>query len=163
MKLFHGSNTDIDTIDLSQGHRYKDFGQGFYLTPNYDTASRMAKKRALLFGGTSCVIEYDLDESYKKDTNLKVKLFPEKACVEWARFVDDNRNRGKSPAKHDYDIVVGPIADDGVAYLLGRFHEGTKSIEELAEDLQDRFLDQQYYLGTERAVKYLSKIKTTIL
>lgn len=32
MKLYHGSNTSIDAIDLKRGRRGKDFGQGFYLT-----------------------------------------------------------------------------------------------------------------------------------
>ena len=32
MILYHGTNQDIDSIDLSKGMRYKDFGQGFYLT-----------------------------------------------------------------------------------------------------------------------------------
>lgn len=43
MKLYHGTNQDITTIDPSLGMRHKDFGQGFYLTPEYDTASRMAQ------------------------------------------------------------------------------------------------------------------------
>ena len=32
MKLYHGSNVSIDTIDLKRGRRGKDFGQGFYLS-----------------------------------------------------------------------------------------------------------------------------------
>jgi hypothetical protein len=31
MILFHGTNTDIETIDLSRSLNYKDFGKGFYL------------------------------------------------------------------------------------------------------------------------------------
>ncbi len=34
MKLYHGSNEDIETIDLERGLKYKDFGKGFYLTPD---------------------------------------------------------------------------------------------------------------------------------
>ena len=45
MKLYHGTNADIETIDLSQGLRHKDFGQGFYATPDKTTAIRMAKKK----------------------------------------------------------------------------------------------------------------------
>ena len=44
MTLYHGSNADIDRIDLSRGLRYKDFGKGFYLTPSRVTAVRMAQK-----------------------------------------------------------------------------------------------------------------------
>ena len=43
MILYHGSNTDIATIDLTRGVQYKDFGKGFYLTPNKETAVQMAK------------------------------------------------------------------------------------------------------------------------
>ena len=64
MKLYHGTNQDITTIDPSLGMRHKDFGQGFYLTPEYDTASRMAQKRARLFGGTPTIIEYEFDVAH---------------------------------------------------------------------------------------------------
>ena len=29
MKLFHGSNVEIESIDLARGRRGKDFGKGF--------------------------------------------------------------------------------------------------------------------------------------
>lgn len=32
MILYHGSNTPINVIDLTQCRPYKDFGKGFYLT-----------------------------------------------------------------------------------------------------------------------------------
>lgn len=32
MRLYHGINIDFDEIDLTKSHRFKDFGQGFYLT-----------------------------------------------------------------------------------------------------------------------------------
>ena len=62
MRLYHGSNTDIDTIDLDQGSQYKDFGKGFYLTPDKETAIRMAIKRSRLFGGVATLIAYEFDE-----------------------------------------------------------------------------------------------------
>lgn len=43
MKLYHGSNADIKCINLSNGLRYKDFGKGFYLTPELSTAIRMSQ------------------------------------------------------------------------------------------------------------------------
>jgi hypothetical protein len=52
MILYHGTNADIEAIDLTKGLRYKDFGKGFYLTPERTTAVRMAQKKARLFGGT---------------------------------------------------------------------------------------------------------------
>jgi hypothetical protein len=157
MILYHGTNADIESIDLTKGLRFKDFGKGFYLTPNRETACRMAQKRARLFGGTATLITYELDDSALQ-SDLKVRVFPEKASVEWLLFVDANRDRKSQQPVHDYDIVVGPIADDGVVLQLTNYREGIYSPEEAARLLQDRYLDQQYYFGTERALNYLHKI-----
>jgi hypothetical protein len=156
MTLYHGSNEDIQTIDLEKGLRFKDFGKGFYLTPDKSTAMRMAKKKARLFGGTPTLITYDLSES-ALNSELKVKVFPEKASVEWFLFVDANRDRNHQQPIHDYDIVIGPIADDGVVLQLTNYKEGIYSPEQAAQLLQDKFPDQQYYFGTQRALNFLHK------
>ncbi len=163
MILYHGTNQDIKDIDLTKGLSHKDFGMGFYLTPDKATAERMANKRAKLFGGEPTLIEYSFDETSLSSNTLKVLQFPEKATVEWARFIDRNRDRRKESLTIEYDIISGPIADDGVAYSLSRYHEGTMTIEELANNLQDKYLDQQYYFGTERSLKYLTKVKASRL
>ena len=156
MTLYHGTNEDIGVIDLSRGLRHRDFGKGFYLTPNKTTAIRMAQKKARLFGGTATLMTYEMDETALR-SDLKVKTFPEKACVEWLIFVDANRDRNTVAPIHDYDIVIGPIADDGVVLQLTNFREGIYTPEQAAEQLQDRYLDQQYYFGTESALRYLHK------
>lgn len=156
MNLYHGSNADIEMIDLNKGLRYKDFGKGFYLTPDKSTAIRMAQKKARLFGGTATLITYEFDKIAMK-SDLKVKIFPDKACVEWLLFVDANRDRKNNNPIHDYDIVVGPIADDGVVLQLTNYREGIYSPEEAAKLLQDKYLDQQYYFGTEKALGFLHK------
>ena len=156
MTLYHGSNEDIEVIDLEKGLRFKDFRKGFYLTPDKYTAIRMAKKKARLFGGSPTLITYDLSES-ALSSELKVKIFPEKTCVEWFLFVDANRDRSRQQPVHDYDIVIGPIADDGVVLQLTNYKEGIYSIEQAAQLLQDKYLDQQYYFGSERALTFLCK------
>lgn len=162
MILYHGTNTDIKAIDLTKGLRHKDFGKGFYLTPEKVTAERMAKKKARLFGGVATLITYELDdEAFHSD--LKIKVFPEKACTEWFLFVDANRDRKNTEPIHDYDIVVGPIADDGVVLQLTNYREGIYTPEQAALLLQDKYLDQQYFLGTEKALLFLHKIQTIIL
>ena len=35
MKLYHGSNVEIECVDLARGRRGKDFGKGFYANPDY--------------------------------------------------------------------------------------------------------------------------------
>ncbi len=156
MTRYHGTNEDIGVIDLTKGLRYKDFGKGFYLTPDKTTAIRMAMKKARLFGGTAMLITYELDEAALR-SDLKVKVFPEKASVEWLIFVDANRDRKNEAPIHDFDIVIGPIADDGVVLQLTNYREGIYTPEQVAKLLQDRFLDQQYYFGTEQALQFLHK------
>ena len=162
MILYHGTNEDIETIDLTKGLRHKDFGKGFYVTPEKATAIRMAKKKARLFGGTATLITYEMDDSVFQ-SDLKIKVFPEKACVEWLLFVDANRDRKNETPIHDFDIVIGPIANDGVVLQLTNYREGIYSPEEVARLLQDRYLDQQYYFGTERALSFLHKTNTETL
>ena len=162
MTLYHGTNADIGAIDLTRGLRHKDFGKGFYLTPDRTTAIRMAQKKARLFGGTPTLITYEMDEAALY-SDLKVKIFPEKACVEWLVFVDANRDRKTTKPIHDYDIVIGPIADDGVVLQLTNFREGIYSPEQAAAQLQDKYLDQQYYFGTEQALRFLHKTNVEAL
>ena len=156
MTLYHGTNEDITAIDLTRGLRHKDFGKGFYLTPDKTTAIRMAQKKARLFGGSATLITYEMDDA-ALHSDLKVKVFPEKACVEWLVFVDANRDRKTVEAIHNYDIVIGPIADDGVVLQLTNFREGIYTPEQAAAQLQDKYLDQQYYFGTEKALRFLHK------
>ena len=42
MRLYHGSNTGINSINLAMCRPYKDFGIGFYLTDIREQAERMA-------------------------------------------------------------------------------------------------------------------------
>lgn len=162
MILYHGTNADIEAIDLTKGLRYKDFGKGFYLTPERTTAVRMAQKKARLFGGAPTLITYDFDET-ALNSDLQIKIFPERACTEWFLFVDANRDKKNANPIHHYDIVIGPIADDGVVLQITNYREGIYTPEQAAQLLQDKFLDQQYYFGTERSLRYLDKTNVEIV
>ena len=156
MKLYHGTNIDFGVIDLAKSNKYKDFGQGFYLTDIRSQAEELAVKKSRLFGGYPVIQEYAFDESMLDSNELKVLKF-DSPTTEWAEFIFKNRNRDAN-FKHDYDIVMGPIADDGVAYLLGRYEEGTLSIEELTKKLDYKKLNSQYFFGTEQSIKYLKRL-----
>lgn len=157
MILFHGTNVDFETIDIEKSNPYKDFGRGFYLTNLRQQAEELAKKKARIFGGTPVVQSYQFDETLLDNSTLKVLIF-EEPVREWAEFIYENRSRNAHTPRHEYDIVVGPIADDGVAYLLNRYEEGSFSLEDLAKELRYKKLNNQYFFGTERALKYLNRI-----
>lgn len=157
MKLYHGTNLEFEEIDLSLSNKYKDFGRGFYLTDIRSQALELAQKRAIRDGGYPILQEYDFDENHLADSSLKVLRF-DSPTSEWADFIYKNRSR-KINFAHDYDIVIGPIADDGVAYLLDRYEEGSFSLEELARELEYKDLNSQYFFGTVRAASLLKRMK----
>ena len=92
MKLYHGTNVDFDAIDLTKSNKYKDFGQGFYLTDIRSQAEELAAKKSRLFGGYPVIQEYEFDESLLSGAELKVLKF-DKPSTEWAEFIFKNRNR----------------------------------------------------------------------
>lgn len=75
MKLYHGTNTDIEHIDFTISKVGKDFGVGFYLTPDLDTAKRQAKRRADIEGGTPIVLTYEFNDSVLNGEELKTISF----------------------------------------------------------------------------------------
>lgn len=157
MILYHGTNTEFNEIDVRKSNPYKDFGQGFYLTGIEEQARNLANKKARIFGGTPTVMKFMFDENLLTETSdINVLRFTS-PNIDRAGFIYKNRNR-QSAFRHDYDIVIGPIADDGVAYLLGRYEEGTITLEELAKELEYKQLNSQYFFGTNRAIKLLHRI-----
>lgn len=159
IRLHHGSNVKIDKIDLSLSKKGKDFGQGFYLNPNYDQALEMAEFKVDIFGvGDPSVTSFDFDEEAAQASGLSIKIFPDYSA-EWAQFVVDNRNNKFANAIHDYDIVIGPIADDKVGLQIRKFIENEISIDKLVERIKyygNKSI--QYFFATERSLNYLRKV-----
>lgn len=159
MKLYHGSNVVIATLDLCHSKPYKDFGKGFYLSAERQQAWEMAcQKVRQNRSGSPVVSEFFFDESIMDSDELNIKQFPDYS-EEWALFVIKNRDEAVNQPCHDYDIVYGPIADDGVTYQLRRYQGGVISLERLIEELKyAKGITFQYFFGTERALKKLRKI-----
>lgn len=62
MRLYHGTNAEIEAIDLNKSKVGKGFGCGFYLTPDLVTAKNQAQRRADIDGGNPVVNVYEFDE-----------------------------------------------------------------------------------------------------
>lgn len=175
--LYHGTIYDIKEIDVTQGKGYKDFGKGFYATSvkcHADNIARRNKSSMLLKeskikkrnpkyrGGTFQAYRYNLefdDRCLDEPEGLKVKVFKE-ADREWVRFILQNR---ESDAKlHDYDIVIGPTADENTVTVINIYREAIKEakdsdevLDALIKDLEPENLPKQYYFGTNKAIQKL--------
>ena len=75
MRLFHGSNVLIDSINLAMCRPYKDFGRGFYLTDLEEQAEKMAVRVSRIYGGTPVVNSFEIDDDFRKNSDLQIKDF----------------------------------------------------------------------------------------
>ena len=156
MKLYHGSNVEIEYVDLSRGRRGKDFGKGFYANPDYMQAVEFCSNVVRREGsGIPTVTSFEFDESALE--RLNVKRF-EGYSKEWAEFILMNRNNISDKPAHDFDIVIGPIADDGVGTQIRRLSRGFITFDAFLDELKYSKVSIQYFFGTEKALKFLKKI-----
>lgn len=164
MILYHGTNTDIKTINLGMCRPYKDFGTGFYLTTIKEQAVKMAGRISRIHGGRAIVNVYEIADDFLTYKDLSVKNFGTKATTEWALFVMNNRNRYYSNFAdplcnfdNKYDVVTGPIADDDLALVFRQYQNRIINLESLLSELEYKDITNQYSFHTEKALKFLKK------
>lgn len=100
--------------------------------------------------------EFEFDMERALTDGLKVKIFNE-PDKEWALFVMANRNVEKI-YKHDYDIVIGPVADDKMARLFGLYDMDIIDLNAVVAGLTYKDLSSQYFFATEESLQYLRGI-----
>ena len=108
MRLLHGSNVEIVYPNLAICQMMNDFGRGFYLTPQWQRAYLMAKRKSGRDGGDPVVTPFLYYPSKAEEHGLKIKEF-KGFSAEWSKFII--LNRSDESFAHDYDVVIGPVAD----------------------------------------------------
>ena len=159
IRLYHGSNVRVQIPDLLHSKPFKDFGKGFYLSPDKQQAWDMAfQKVKQTQAGKAEVSEFLFDDTLLDSNSLRVLKFQD-YCEDWALFVLKNRDMNACQPVHNFDIVYGPIADDGVTYQLRRYQGGVISLSRLIEELKyAKGVTFQYYFGSERALQQLTAL-----
>lgn len=185
--LFHGTVYDICEIDPAQGRGYKDFGRGFYATAVKRHAENIAKRNKRILEAKEKKIRkrnpqykmkrytayrYDLefdDSCMDKPGDLKIKKFY-KADREWVQFI--LKNRDSDISLHEYDIVIGPTADENTATVINAYKEelvntdySGEVLDALIHELKPENLPKQYFFGTKAAIAALhfKKIRREIV
>ena len=156
ISLFHGTNIMFDKIKLSKCRPYKDFGKGFYLTDIRQQAEEMDIRRTKISREVNpVVLTFSLDDELLSNGGLNVLRF-DNPSVEWAKFI--LKNRMENNYRHEYDIVIGPVADDGVVLQLDLYVRHLISLEQLVKELTYKKLSKQYCFATEYAISKLVKL-----
>ena len=134
MRVFHGSYTEIESVDLSKCQANKDFGSGFYVTKFRKQAEEWAEVIGKVNKTVGVVTEFTFYERAFMEKSLKTLRFSD-YNDEWFDFIILNRDLENPEQKHDYDIIEGPVADDKVQRRINRYLEGEISREDFFEQL----------------------------
>lgn len=135
MRVYHGSYTKIDVIDLEKCEIGKDFGRGFYVTKIRKQAEFWAERKGLSRKTAGFVTEFDFNENAFQYFRFKVLQF-DGYNEEWLDFVAINRNPKATQPTHDYDIVEGPVADDKIATRINDYLAGKVSKQDFLNELK---------------------------
>lgn len=162
MRLYHGSYCRISDIDLTKSRDHKDFGKGFYLTPDFSRAVTMANRSVILNQSGSPEVNPYIFNKSSCPLDINIKEFKSNDW-EWARFVMMNRDKSiKPPYTHEFDIVIGPVADSSVDPVIATYMQEygkdcllPKNLKILATRLKYHGNYTQYCFCTEKALKTL--------
>ena len=142
--IYHGSFCKIENPQIKKGKYTKDFGEGFYCTILEEQAYKWAKKY-----DTPVVNMYE----YNQNNSLNIKEFSV-MTEEWLDFIIDSR-AGKN---HNYDIVIGAMADDQVYNYINDLIDGNITREAFWELAKFRHPTHQIAFCTEKSLECLTFI-----
>lgn len=150
--IYHGSTYNFSKIDLSKSHDRRDFGKGFYTTILDQQARQWAYRLALRNHRNKY---YVYKYCFVDDTDLNIKRF-DLLNEEWLEFVKDNRFKGG--LQHNYDVVIGPVADDNTMMTVQLYVMGVINADEAVHRLKFAKVNNQISFHTEKALSYLQFI-----
>ena len=142
MTVYHGGYMTVEKPEIRVGRNTKDFGNGFYCTVIKEQAQRWARR-------------YD-----KKMVSIYAVQFRQNLCIkefkdmsdEWLDFIIACRS-GES---HDYDIVIGAMADDQIYNYVSDYMDGTITREQFWVLAKFKYPTHQITFGTETALECLT-------
>ncbi len=146
MEVYHGGYNSIENPEIRIGKYAKDFGAGFYCTELKEQAVRWARRY-----DTPMINIYD----FKQNDKLNILHFGE-MTEEWLKFIVDCRS-GK---KHDYDIVIGAMANDQVYNYISDYISGVLTKEQFWVLAKFKHPTHQINFCTENALQCLTFIKS---
>lgn len=142
MEVFHGGYCPINNPEIRKGKYAKDFGTGFYCTEIKEQAARWAKRYDM-----PIISVYDFELNY----NLKILNFTE-MTEDWLDFIVDCRNG----ISHDYDIVIGSMANDQVYNYISDYVNGVITREQFWVLAKFKHPTHQVSFCTPEALKCLT-------
>ena len=146
MTVYHGSYTVVKEPKVVKSRNTKDLGNGFYCTIIREQAERWARRYE-----TPMVNAYTV----RMDESLKILEFSD-MTEEWLDFIIDCRH-GKT---HDYDIVIGAMANDQIYNFIADYMDGIITREQFWVLARFKYPTHQINFCTPKAIECLEFVSS---
>ena len=141
MTVYHGGYQAVEKPEIRVSRNTKDFGTGFYCTVIKEQAQRWARRY-----NTKIVSIYDV----RLNSDLKIKDFREMS-EEWLDFIVACRHG----EPHNYDIVIGAMANDQIYNFVSDFIDGIITRKQFWNMARFKYPTHQINFCTKRALQCL--------
>ena len=118
-----------------------------------------------IYGGSPVVNTFEIQDDFRKMSDIKIKDFGIQTTEEWAKFVMSNRNRAFTDEANTlcnkdnkYDIVIAPVADDNMVLLFRQYENEIIDFETLLKGMIYKKTSSQYSFHTEKGIRLLRKV-----
>ena len=162
MIVYHGTTLEIQEPKILTAEIGRDFGFAFYTTDIREQAERWAVRRAKIQSRKEkcnvlpVVNEYEwmrIDESAVKEFDG--------ASMDWLEMVV--KCRSEISYRHNYDIVIGKIANDNVGETVSYVIQGIMRKEDAIERLKFEKINNQIAFCTPQSLSQLRFIRSYIV
>ncbi len=150
--LFHGSKNGLSEVNVFGSRDNCDFGKGFYLGQTYNQA-------------LSFVCEYERASVYSFRYSFDgLKIIEFDCSIDWMlaicffrgtikKFAENSMVQGIVKRIEEADVIIAPIADNKMFYIMSQFAEGEINADVALHSLSASGLGLQYIIKTEKALK----------
>ena len=156
--LFHGSKNGLSIVRADGSRKNCDFGEGFYLGETYASTTSFICENS-----DACVYSFELSTKGLKIVNFSCSL-------EWMLAICYFRGSIKDYDNHetiiqiinkikDADVVIAPIADNRMFYIMTQFANGDITDSVAIHSLSASSLGSQYILKTDKSINNLKIIE----
>jgi hypothetical protein len=142
----------VEHQQILEPNRPLDFGSGFYTTTSQKQAERWTRARmeqAKVNHGYINIYEYTVVKGFA------TRRF-RSANEPWVDFV--HANRTVQGYNHNYDIVIGPVANDNVYLSFNLYESGIITKQDLIRRLKTYKLVDQLLFHSEQSLKTLKYV-----
>ncbi len=144
MTVYHGGYTAVKEPRIIAGKNTKDFGVGFYCTMIREQAERWARRY-----DTPVVTTYTV----RMNESLKILEFKE-MTEQWLDFIIACRHG----QPHDYDIVIGAMANDQIYNFIADYMDGVITREQFWVMARFKYPTHKITFCSDKALRCLEYV-----